>query len=267
MKPACALQSGADLSASRHRASCVHRKAERPVRSRAHRTTTDARRGSHFLFCLFALMLPAAGSHAQGSNCGSLESHYGPYDYRVHRAQLPVVENRHFTPPIEALIQGTGTASVQQDLEYTLKTFPNHTRALAAVVRLATREKSNHPKGMRYSVDCHFERALRFRPDDHVVRMLWAQWLGHTKRSDQAIKQLERVEVNDDPLTAFNLGMVYFELGALDRAEELAIRAKALGHPSTVLQELLIGAGRQPSGANVAPSVQTPLPPPASARD
>ena len=55
--------------------------------------------------------------------CGSLSNAYGPYDARTDHDRLPVVLNAHFTPAIESLIEGTNTATVGGDLDYTLRVF------------------------------------------------------------------------------------------------------------------------------------------------
>lgn len=176
--------------------------------------------------------------------CGSLKSNYGPFDYRVDQQKLPVVENRHFTPKIEALIGGESTAAAGPDIEYTLRAFPNHTRALAAVMRLGQRHKTNQPKELAYSVDCHFERALRFRNDDVVVRMMWVQWLGQTQRRAEALRQLSLVEHRGDPMTLQNLGLLYADLGEYDLAAKKAREAQQMGFSTPILLRILEEAGQ-----------------------
>ncbi len=48
------------------------------------------------LMCV--LHTPAVWAQARGS----LHFNYGPFDYRTDQKKLPVVEQRHFTPKIEA---------------------------------------------------------------------------------------------------------------------------------------------------------------------
>lgn len=197
---------------------------------------------------------------AQSGSCGDLGNNYGPFDYRLDRSKLPIVERYHFTPQIEALVSGGTAAKVEDDISYTLRAFPNHARALAAVVRLAEREKSPHPKGLQYSVDCYFQRALRFRDDDTIVRMLYAQWLGKTNRRDAGVQQLDVIDPGDNPLTVYNLGLVYAELGGYGKALELAHRARDMGDPRSALREILEKAGQwrdlpQPAPAAAASAV------------
>jgi len=189
---------------------------------------------------------------AVAQDCGSLESHYGPYDFRVNRDKLPIVENYHFSPKVQALVKGDTSTTPGPDIEYVLKTFPNHPPALAALMRWARLKNSPHPSDLKYSIDCHFERALRFRNDDAVVRMLFAQWLNQTQRKPQALQQLARVDPKGNPQTTANLGLLYAELGEYDLALARAHEVQAAGYPIPLLQAALVKAGRWQEAAAAA---------------
>lgn len=199
---------------------------------------------------LLALLLatPLLASAQEGVNlCGSLGNAYGPFDFRYDRDKLPIVIGAHFTPVVEALIRGTTTLRPGGDIDYTLRAIPNHPNALLSMAKLADRERTDQPIGSRYTVDCWFDRAIRFRPDDHVVRMLYANFLTEKKRPDEALRQLEVVRLQlakDNPLTHYNLGLLYFGLQLHDKALAEAHQALALGYPRTELQEKLRAAGR-----------------------
>jgi len=181
---------------------------------------------------------------AFAEDCGSLSSNYGPYDYRTDKPKLGIVERHHFTAQVETLRGGLTAVTPGPDLEYTLKTFPNHHRALVAVVRYAKRlGGARHLPHMQYTVDCHFDRALRFREDDEVVRMLFASWLGETGRREAGLKQLDLVKANGNAFTIYNLGMVHAELGAYEKALELAHASYAMGFSRPTLQRILQKAG------------------------
>jgi len=203
---------------------------------------------------LLAALLQAGLALAE--DCGSLQSHYGPFDYRVNRDKLPIVENFHFSPKVQALIAGDTAATPARDIEYVLKTFPNHPAALVALTRWARIKKSHHPSDQKYSMDCHFERALRFRSDDTVVRMLFAQWLSQTQRKPQALRQLTLVDPKGNPQTTANLGLLYAEMGEYELALEKAHAVQAMGYPSVALRTTLVKAGRwiEPSVAETAAS-------------
>ena len=92
-----------------------------------------------------------------------------------------VVDN-HFQPTVEHLIRGQTSQYVGGDIDFTLRAIPNHPNALMSMMLLGEKEKSSTPRGSRYSVECWFERAIRFRPDDNVVRMIYANFLTKKKR-------------------------------------------------------------------------------------
>ncbi len=186
--------------------------------------------------CAYAQPLPP--------ECGSLGTHFGPFDYTTDRSKLPVVEGNHFTPAVEHLIRGV-TGSLGGELTYTLKAFPNHHRALVSASRYAERLKTDQPTGLEYSVTCFYLRALTFRPKDLVVRMLYAQHLVKGGQRAEALAQLEvvRAAETDNPLTHYNLGLLYAELGELELALAQAHKALALGVPGGELVRQLTAKG------------------------
>jgi tetratricopeptide (TPR) repeat protein len=203
-----------------------------------------------------AMACAAAPAAAQGepSICGSLNNAYGPFDYRTDRDKLPIVEVAHFTPPVEMLVRGE-RGHLSQDIDYTLRAFPNHHRALAAIMRLAEREKKDRVSGAGWSVDCYFVRATQFRADDTTVRMLYATYLHKRQRTDEALKHLNvaREFAKDNPFTHYNLGLVYFDLGAHEQALASAHQAMALGFPRSDLKDKLMALGKWADAASAPP--------------
>jgi len=170
------------------------------------------------LACLAATALPAlAGPEKE---CGTLEWNYGPFDYRtatVHQRKL--VESAHFTPEAEELREAP-TGSLGADFKYTLSVFPNHPRALLAMERLVAKERRNPAEGAKFTVECFYERALRFKPDDHVPRLFYVNYLiRNNKKLDEARTHLDYVaeSTQDDPLAQFNAGMLYMDLRTTTR--------------------------------------------------
>lgn len=234
------------------------------------------------LACAAALL--ATASQAQGGAnsdwahpCGPLRTptSYGPFDYRVDRDKLEIVEWGHFRPATEQLIKPR-FSSFGADLAYTLKAFPNHHRALNTLIRLYDREPGVMPNEGEYSYSCWFERAMRFRPDDLIVRMLWASFLSKTKRDPQAVLELDYVAAvaGDDGFTHYNAGLLYAKVGEHAKALREAHRAMALGFERTDLRDLLVkgghwtdpppatrGAGASgPATSATAPAAATPSP-------
>ncbi|CAN5731171.1 hypothetical protein BH11PSE8_BH11PSE8_06380 [soil metagenome] len=198
------------------------------------------------LIVLFAGVPVGARAQADRSACGSLQNAYGPLDYRTDRGEkLKIVEDYHFGPAVEALIRGV-SSSVGADLDYTLRAFPNHHRALLAIMRLGEKTKSQTPTGAHFSVECYFDRAIRFRPDDTTVRMIYAMFLYSKAREADAAKQLEVANqlAEDNAFTHYNIGLVYFDNRDYQRALEQAHRAIELGFSRTELKEKLAAVGK-----------------------
>lgn len=179
--------------------------------------------------------------------CGPLRppGQYGPFDYRKDADKLQIVHEHHFGPQVEMLIRGQ-EGPLGGDLDYVLRAFPNHARALIAMANLGEKDKSIQPRGAHYQVECYFERAIRFAPDDPVVRMIYVTYLTKANRTQEARTQLGAVEslAGENPLTYYNLGLLYFDLKDYDKALQFAHKARAQGVPQTGLQEQLTRVGR-----------------------
>ena len=230
---------------------------------------TKHTRQSSYRACLMAfLMLMGwlATDHAFAQDtqdttngCGSLKENYGPYDYRTERfGKLKVVENHHFAPQVESLVKGQ-SSYLGDDLSFVLRVSPNHHRALLSIMRYGEKTKSPQPPYLQYSIDCYFDRAIRFQPDDTVVRSLYAQYLIKTGRPNLAIPQLEAADsyAKDNPLSHYNIGLIYFELKDYGRALDQEHKAMRLGLTRPGLADALrsVNRWREPSSqAASAPS-------------
>ena len=203
--------------------------------------------GSIF-FAFWVLVAADANGQIGDSACGNpFRNHYGPYDYRVTTpAQRAIVENVHFTPRVETLRGGNTSAGPGGDLEYTLNVYPNHHRALMAMMKFAIREKTNRPGGVKITVDCRFDRAERFRSDDAMVKVIHGIYLLRTGKESEAIEKLEQARQLDPRNTNvhYNLGLAYFDLKRFDEALASARIAYAGGFPLPGLREKLKRAGR-----------------------
>lgn len=197
--------------------------------------------------CLTFLTGTARAVEDAEGGCGDLANPvYGPFDYRrANRQQRDLVEHAHFTRGVETLTR-TKTGAFGWDIGYTLRAFPNHPRALLTMQRLVASQKRNPATDAIYTIECYYERALRFQPDDHVIRLLYANFLIVGDKGDEAVKQLDYVSVEaaDNPFTQFNVGMLYFDLKNYDRALEQAHKAAALGFNRPDLRDRLSKVGR-----------------------
>jgi tetratricopeptide (TPR) repeat protein len=209
----------------------------------------NARAACAAMTALLVATLPPTKALAQSgeAKCGNpfVNNNFGPFDYRsARKVDLKLVEDVHFTPRIEQLQKGE--RDLGSDLSYTLYIFPNHHRALIAITRLAQRDKTNQPYKSGQTIECWYDRAIRYRPDDTVVRVLFAQYLGKERRTDEAMAQLEVAAQNakDNPFSHFNIGLLYFELGNHERALQQAHKAMALGMVRPELADMLKREGK-----------------------
>ena len=193
-----------------------------------------------------AAMLLHAAAHAAG-DCPAANNTItgGDYTNPEHRDRLAVVEQFHFTPEVERLERGH-SGYLADDIGYTLDHFANHHRALASLARLALREKTSRPKGSRHTVECYFDRAIRFRPDDARVHAIFGGYLLALGQDDAALAQLEEA-ARLEPKNAtnqYNLGLVYLRRKDYPRARDAAREAYSLGFPLPGLRNKLADAGQ-----------------------
>ncbi len=236
------------------------------IRSMARRRAAVG--GLALLAVLLALGGPAAAQVVMGCNFRYTDG-AGPYDYRNERQALHVVERRHFTPKVERLQGGESTTHPGPDISYTLSKFPNHHRALLALSRLSIKLQVATVPEMQHSVDCYFERALRFRSDDNVARLAYAMHLARTGRKAETRGLLETAAATaaDNPITHVNIGLLALEVGDTDRALRHAHKVQELGLEKNNLRSALERAGKwqEPAPAAAAASAPQAAPGPASA--
>lgn len=199
------------------------------------------------LLVVFGLVF-STGARAQtdAGACGDLRNAYGPLDYRTMQGpKIAIVEQFHFTPEVEALVRGK-SGSLGADLSYTLRAIPNHPRALLAMMRLALKTQNPQPPDAAYSVDCFFQRALRFKPEDTVARLLYANYLTSTGRATEAVQHIEKTEqyAGDNGFTHYNMGLAYFDAKQYTKALEQAHKAVEMGVLQTALREKLVSVGQ-----------------------
>lgn len=196
-----------------------------------------------WLACGLGLAGVAAMAQPLPSLCGPLANAYGPFDYRTDKDKLTIVDIHHFTPEVENLVRGK-EGYLGSDLDYTLRAFPNHHRALAAMMRYGKKLNTLQVPNSNYTVECYFRRSLAFRPDDTTVRMMFAIFLAENKRMPEALQHLEYVKqsAGDDAIAFNKLGLVYLEIGQPRLALQAAHKAMELGFPGTALKDRLIAA-------------------------
>ncbi|MDO8989980.1 MAG: hypothetical protein Q7U91_10135 [Sideroxyarcus sp.] len=197
-----------------------------------------------FLSLYFGVL--ASGGVLAQTGCGNLNEGYGPFDYRTQKNELKIVEGAHFLPFVENLSRGNTSTTPGGDIDYTLRASPNHHRALMAMMNLARKEKTEKPRGSRYSIACWLDRAERYAPDDAMVKTLYGVHLLQKRQNQDGAKKLEEALVlaGDNANIQYNLGLAYFDLKDYDKSLASAHRAYQLGFPLPGLRNKLEQAGK-----------------------
>ncbi|MBI3350405.1 MAG: hypothetical protein HY020_24805 [Burkholderiales bacterium] len=217
---------------------------------------------------ILSWLIAAGLANAQAQNpCGSLVNYaYGPFDYRsASNDQKSLVEGAHFTPGVE-MLQTRKTGAFGHDIGYTLRAFPNHPRALVAMQRLVEKEKRNPAEGAPYTIDCFYERALRFQPSDYLVRLLFATFLVSRGESTEVGRHLAYVSDTqaDNPFAMYNVGLIYFDMKNYDQALLYAQKAMKMGLMRGDLKAKLEAVHKWADPAPDAPTDAASAPEPAS---
>ena len=222
---------------------------------------------THFLLLAYSILLfpvlsyagfnpgaaPWVGSALSGEPCQSSEGQgFGPFDYTdptARKMHLPIVEEYHFTQEIQSLIKGK-TGYLVDDLNYTLNSFPNHHRALIAIGYYQVLNVLEINKGakerLRAPVECYFQRAINFSPNDFVVYGLYAHYLKKANHADHADAFFKRAikHYPDKPELKYVYGLFLFDSKkyheALQQAEEIY---KKSNYPKQKLKQKLMASG------------------------
>lgn len=201
---------------------------------------TEARTAIILLCIAFA---GNASAIVYDADCGSLENAYGPFDYNTRRDMLGKVESRHFTSDVENLISGK-SSTIPGDIDYTLRASPNHHRALMAISKWEHRQRKKNPyyKTRYYSVECYFDRAIRFtKGKDPAVFLVYAIHYHMNNKYPKAEEQYKKaIALNPEYAEAYyNYGLLLYETKKYDDAVINAKKAYALGYQLPGLKNML----------------------------
>lgn len=209
-----------------------------------------------FIICIQVLL--GTNNVYSSPACGDLKNHYGPFDYRkASEAGKDLVERAHFTPKVENLIGGNTSMTPMGDLNYTLRVFPNHPRALNAVSKYEIKKQQQSQQEGKYyrpeaegglSAECYFDRAIRWRPNDPNVHLIYGIHLHRTGDLNRALSEYkisEKLQPNSADLQ-YDLGLLYFDMKQYNIAKEHAKKAYQLGYPLPGLRKKLISMGQWP---------------------
>lgn len=211
------------------------------------------------LLLLFAM---AAASHVYADeydqDCLPLKiaGKHGPFDYRsANKGEKKLVESIHFDEHYQAYKLGKPKFKKKHDgiietpaagFGYTLWAFPNHHMALAAIEDLGAKQKSERLDGLPLRVHCYFQRAVKFVPDDGLVRALYGYYYGRRNQAEKAEAQLiEAISLRpDDVNVRVYSATAYLEMGQPEKSVEHVKAAYAAGYPFHGLRQRLEKAGQ-----------------------
>lgn len=146
-----------------------------------------------------AVRAPWVGEDLKGLQCTGSQG-YGPFDYskrgEIDPIHLKLVEGAHFKPDVENLLEGehrSGFGSAWPDLDYTLRAWPNHPRALLSIIRFQLKINRKLTKvTIPIPAECYLNRAIHFSPEDPAPYALYGYYmhkLGHLDKADTFYKK------------------------------------------------------------------------------
>lgn len=208
---------------------------------------------------LMALLIFNGVNAYAASQCGDPFKSLGgtnPSDYTnaADSKHLKQVNDYHFDPFKDNSVY----RYFINNMDYTLRHFPNHYPALYLVSKRERTERERIEKQGKYfdepkssagfpaTAECYFERAVRFRPNDPTVHMLYGIHLHLLGKLDQALqeyKKSEQIYPNNSELQ-YNLGLLYFDRKEYNLARQHAQKAYTMGYPLRGLQEKLARVNR-----------------------
>ncbi len=194
-------------------------------------------------------------------NCSySLANAYGPYDYtnpEHFSARLPIVNSHHYTQEIIRSAQRISDRplpplDIVDNLDYTLRAFPNHHQALNSIADYLLYLSKNDNNRYRELTkrfrkpECYFERAIRFKPSDATVHLIYGVFLVKKKNLKRALEEMETALKlrKDNPEVLYNIGLIYYKQNNLEKAAEYAKRAYNLGFLLPFLRDELKRRGK-----------------------
>lgn len=187
---------------------------------------------------------PWVGEPSSGVRCSGPQG-YGPFDYTersLYPKDLNVVERAHFKPDDQNL-KGTFAGN----LDYTLRAFPNHHKALYSLILLQSRVQSqnNYNNPMPRAIECYFLRAINYSPKDSSSYLLYGISLHKRNKLERAFDAYKTAEkLNKDSIQIkYNLGLLLIDMNKFEEARFYAEQCYLKGFPLQGLKNKLKNAG------------------------
>jgi tetratricopeptide (TPR) repeat protein len=203
---------------------------------------------------------PWVGKRLDGKPCKGGSPDGGKiYDYLYRQNFAPtlsLVEENHFTRGVENLSKGKSSTPMG-DIDFVLRIFPNHHRALRSAVEFSLKHKRYPASEHGLPAECYLSRAMKFSPSDPVPPSLLGYYMHRKGKLKQALKANEvamRLSPSD-VMTRYNTGLLLVELKRYDEARAIAEPLYDAGLDLPGLKNKLIRAGAWEQPAEPAAEV------------
>ncbi len=188
------------------------------------------------------------GKQLTGQPCKGGFPHGGKfYDYldrKNFKATIEMVEFTHFDEGVENLTRGA-TSTAMGDIDFVLRIFPNHHRALRSSIEFSLRHKRYPPGEHGLPAECYLMRAIDFSPRDSEPPMLLGYYLQRKGLTKQALEMnLLAMSLRPrDVMLRYNTGLLLVKMKRYDEAREIAKPLYDAGLDIPGLKQQLIRAG------------------------
>ena len=187
------------------------------------------------------------GKNFHGQKCQGFHGTVGTYDYLKRNEFLGLLANmheHHFSPGVENLTQGL-SSSPMGDIDFILRTVPNHHRAMASAIKFRNRNPVWPPSTKGMPAECYLQRAIKFSPNDVTMHYQYAMLQQNFKQHAGAAKSYQEVErlSPGDPIVQYNLALALVEIKQYKQARKIAENLYAQKFPLPGLKRKLIAAG------------------------
>lgn len=204
------------------------------------------------VFMLFSKVVvagaaPWVGAQLNGLPCKGGGQGFGPFDYLNRgslKTELDIVEPHHFPAEVENLIKGHASGdNPEGDIDYTLRAWPNHHRALLSIIKFQLNiQKNISPwKHLGTPPECYLQRAIHFSPDDSVSYSLYGYYLKNMGKLEEAKKYYQKA-LKIDPENekfAYSYSLLLIEIKEYDEALKYAKIAYQSGRAPKGLKNML----------------------------
>jgi len=215
-----------------------------------------------FLYCFVYLLLyfpskPYAlgwsGSQLNNQACQGNEQGFGPFDYELvirskgtplwKSARLWEVNKIHYGKGLNLLkdkgINKFTFNPIQNEFDYTLRAFPNHTEALYSTINLELKRismnkiKKENLSPFKTPPECYLQRALTLKPQQANLHLLFAIYLQKLKKKTLAKHYyLNALRFGpSNPEINYNYGLLLVDMRDIKEAKKQAKIAKKGNYP------------------------------------